>query len=96
MFPHPQPCVSFLLAVHPPTHPSIHRCIHIHKTGRSPPPYTHNKPPTPTHPPSPHSVQLDLEANHDAVVALLQDKGFKTREYLSECTVYDGQKNLGR
>ncbi len=41
-------------------------------------------------------MQLDLEANHDAVVALLQDKGFKTREYLSECTVYDGQKNLGR
>jgi len=41
-------------------------------------------------------VQLDLESNHDAVVALLQVKGFKTREYLSECTVYDGQKNLGR
>lgn len=39
-------------------------------------------------------MQLDLEDNHKEVLELLHSKGFKTREYVSECTVYDNQKNV--
>lgn len=39
-------------------------------------------------------VQLDLEQDHKEVLDLLHAKGFKTRENVSECTVYDNQKNV--